>query len=168
MEITHVAFLVLFILILVVYNKTLETFGAFNINNKEDSDIAIRQLKLELEECRRTKDVITRYARSVQIDDGPTKIYQNPRTEVFSNYIQVGYIHNDTERYPLYGKHKIAGRSEKWLYYVIDDSRARIKIKIESKNDNELITGDNVSALGKIFAVEIYDNQTLEYNPNVF
>ena len=86
----------------------------------------------------------------------------------FDDYQMIGYVYKDNERYPLYGRYKYPGRSEKWEYYIIDETRNRLKIPFYSKNYDELYDGSiiNVPTLGDNFMVKIYEYEDLRYNPN--
>jgi hypothetical protein len=81
----------------------------------------------------------------------------------------IGYVFNDNDRFPLFARQKFPGRSEKWEYYVMDETRNRLKIPFKSKNDNELYDGDSIDipTVGNNFSVKIYDYDSLRYNPNV-
>lgn len=95
----------------------------------------------------------------------PNRIYNTNTT----SYQQLGYIYKDNERYPLYGVPKYPGRSDKWEYYVIDETRNRLKIPFRSTNDNELTDYDtlDIISLGSGYSVKIYDYQEFKYNPNL-
>lgn len=89
----------------------------------------------------------------------------------FQDYQMIGYIWNSTNdtKLPLYGRYKIPGRSEKWEYYVIDESRRGIKIPFKSKNDNELYDGDTVDVptVGNGWKAKIYEYDQFRYNPDL-
>jgi hypothetical protein len=88
---------------------------------------------------------------------------------VVSSFQMIGYVFNDNDRFPLFARQKFPGRSEKWEYYVMDETRNRLKIPFKSKNDNELYDGDSIDipTVGNNFSVKIYDYDSLRYNPNV-
>jgi hypothetical protein len=81
---------------------------------------------------------------------------------------QLGYISNHTGKYPIYGRYKYPGKSDKWEYYTIDDSRGRIKIPFKTKNYDELYDGDQVDIpnLGN-FTFTKYDQEDIKYDPNL-
>ena len=62
-----------------------------------------------------------------------------------SDFQQIGFIYNNNERLPLYGRPKYPGRTEKYEYYIIDETRNRLKIPYRSKNDNELYKRCSIS-----------------------
>lgn len=104
------------------------------------------------------------------------KIY-NPLISPSRSYVskndsfqQLGFIFNDSERYPLYGRPKYSGRSDRYEYYIIDETRNRLKIPYKSKNDYELSDGDKifVDILNNEYNVKIYDYDQFRYDPDVF
>lgn len=99
----------------------------------------------------------------------PERRYNGINREVVG-YQMIGYVYNDNDRYPLFGRYKYPGRSEKWEYYVIDETRNRLKIPFKSINDNEITDGEtiNIPSLGNGFTVKIYDYEQFRYNPTVF
>lgn len=101
----------------------------------------------------------------------PERSYPLGRFNQSSNdeYQQIGFIFNNTERYPLYGRPKYPGRTDKYEYYIIDETRNRLKLPYRSKNDNELYDGDtiHVDVLQNDFTIKIYDYDQFRYNPNL-
>lgn len=97
----------------------------------------------------------------------PERIYPGGRlnTMKYEDYQLIGYIFQGSERYPLYGRYKYRGRSEKWEYYIIDESKNRLKIPFKSINDNELYDGDTItiSELGNTYNVKIYEYENFRY-----
>jgi len=102
----------------------------------------------------------------------PERIYPGGRINMqsYSNYQLIGFIFKDEERYPLYGRPKYAGKTDKYEYYIIDESRNRLKIPFKTRNDNELYSGDqvNIPGVGDNFQVTIYEYDTLRYDPAIF
>lgn len=101
----------------------------------------------------------------------PERTYPSGKFNQAANndYQQMGFIFNDNDRYPLYGRPKYPGRTEKYEYYIIDETRNRLKIPYKSKNDNELYDGDSirVDILNGDFTVKIYDFDNFRYNPDI-
>lgn len=101
----------------------------------------------------------------------PERTYPTGRFNQAPNddYQQIGFIFNDYDRYPLYGRPKYPGRTDKYEYYIIDETRNRLKIPYKSRNDNEMYDGDNirVDILKNDFTVKIYEYDNFRYNPNV-
>lgn len=102
----------------------------------------------------------------------PERIYPGGRFNInsYSNYQLIGFVYNDIDRYPLYGRPKYAGKTDKYEYYIIDESRNRLKIPFKSKNDNELYSTDQIDipGIGSAFNVTIYEYDNLRYDPTVF
>ena len=103
----------------------------------------------------------------------PDRIYPGGRFNMdsYSNYQLVGFIYNnEEERFPLYGRPKYPGKTDKYEYYIIDESRNKLKIPFKTRNDNELNSGDtiDINGVGTGFNVTIYEYDTLRYNPNIF
>ncbi len=98
----------------------------------------------------------------------PERVYQGPNS-VSSSYQMIGYIHNTTDRFPLFGRYKYPGRSDRWEYYIIDETRNKLKIPFKTTNDTEITDGDdvNIPSLGQ-FTATIYEYEQFRYNPNVF
>ena len=85
------------------------------------------------------------------------------------NFQQLGFIFNNDERYPLYGRPEYSGRSDRYEYYIIDETRNRLKIPYKSKNDYELNDGEKifVDILNNEYNVKIYDYDQFRYDPDV-
>lgn len=102
----------------------------------------------------------------------PDRTYNNPIVTVNnqgSEFHMIGYLYKGSERYPLFGRFKYPGRSDRWDYYAIDETRNRLKIPFKSTNDNELYDNDivNLPTIGNDFNVKIYDYEQYRYNPNL-
>lgn len=85
------------------------------------------------------------------------------------NYQQLGFVFLDNERYPLFGRNKYPNKSDKKEYYILDESKNRLKIPFATPSNNELYDGDKVfiNLLNREFNVKIYDNEEIRYNPNI-
>lgn len=101
----------------------------------------------------------------------PERSYPSGRlnTPGTSDYQQIGIVYNNNERLPLFGRPKYPGRSEKYEYYVIDETRNRLKIPFKSKNDNELYDGDTIhlDILNNDYNVKIYEYDQFRYDPDI-
>lgn len=101
----------------------------------------------------------------------PNRLYPGGRLNnknMFDNYQMIGFIaptSNPSLRYLLFGRYKYSGRSDRWEYYVIDESRNRVKIPIKVKNYNELYDGDKqyISELGDEFTITLYKFNEFDY-----
>lgn len=134
--------------------------------------IAEQNCKIELIKCNENKSnnqQIRTIERVYNPTVSPERTYIPSYNETYSAYQMIGYIYKDQERYPLYGRHKYPGRSDRWEYYIIDETRNKLKIPFRSTNDNELYDGDNVNVntLGNNYSAKIYDYEERRYNPNV-
>lgn len=113
------------------------------------------QDKSELNQCRTQLASQTRNSSTA-----PGRDYNS------DSYQQVGILYNQSTRIPLYGKKKYPGRSDKWEYYAVDDSRNSLRLEVKSQNFNEFSTGDTVTipALGAdALAVEMYEYNKIVY-----
>jgi hypothetical protein len=121
------------------------------VNNKANANIALNRLYNPLSPPERSY---------------PSGRLNTPGT---SDFQQIGIVYNNTERLPLFGRPKYPGRTEKYEYYIIDETRNRLKIPFKSKNDNELYDGDTirVDVLNNDYTVKIYEYDQFRYNPDV-
>lgn len=89
--------------------------------------------------------------------------------DAYKNYQMIGYLSNSSGQYPLFGRYRNPGRSDKWEYYTINESRNRIKIPIKTTNYNELYDGDTIDvpeiSTGLVF--NKYNNEEFRYSPDV-
>jgi len=104
--------------------------------------------------------------------EAPERTYSGGRINIpsYNDYQQVGFLYNNDQRYPLFGRPKYPGRTDKYEYYIIDESRNRLKIPLETKNYNEIYDGDdvNIDVLNNVFQAKLYEYESLRYNPNVY
>lgn len=129
--------------------------------NEQQCNIRLLQLQQEADEM--PDRLVSKMYNPLQ---SPTRMYTN--TNQRSRNQMIGYVHNGDQRYPLFGRHKYPGRTEKWEYYIVDESRNRLKIPFRSINDNELMTDDTVDipTVGN-FEVFIYEYDQFRYDPNI-
>lgn len=161
--------------IFVVYanNQSKEAFTGIDVNaGLPQADLLARLKKsqndlnksnIELEYCK--SDLMK---KSMKMDrennienNGPVRDYSGS-----DDYQQIGFIYNNIGRFPLFGRRKYRGRSDKWEYYLIDDSRNYLRIEVKSTNFNELYNGDTITVpqLGAdTFNIEIYDYNGFRY-----
>jgi hypothetical protein len=101
----------------------------------------------------------------------PERTYPNGRfySPSYEEYQQLGFIYNDNDRFPLFGRPKYPGKTDKFEYYIIDETRNRLKIPFRSHNDNELTDGEtiHIDVLNQTFNIKIYDYDSVRYNPNL-
>lgn len=86
----------------------------------------------------------------------------------YQQYQMIGYLNGVQGQFPVFGRYKYPGRTDKMEYYTINDSRGRIKIPFKTKNYNELYDGDNITVneLGGDYQFRKYDDEGLRYDPN--
>ena len=94
------------------------------------------------------------------------KLY-SPGYDGYMQYQMLGYLNCSQGRFPVFGRYKYPGKTDKYEYYTIDDSRGRIKIPFKTKNYNELFDGDNITIdeIGTC-VFKKYENEEFRYNPN--
>lgn len=88
----------------------------------------------------------------------------------YQQYQMLGYLSGSQGQFPVFGRYKYPGKTDKMEYYTINDSRGRIKIPFKTKNYNEMYDGDSViiDDLGGSYTFKKYDDEGLRYNPNLF
>jgi hypothetical protein len=88
----------------------------------------------------------------------------------YKNYQMIGYLTNENGQFPVFGRYKYPGKSDKYEYYTMNEGRNKIKIPFKTKNYNELYTDDtvNVPELGGTLIFKKYDNEQNRYDPNIF
>lgn len=100
----------------------------------------------------------------------PERVYPGGRLNRrgFGDYQQIGFVFAQGERYPLYARYKYPGKSDKWEYYIIDETRNKLKIPFKSKNDNEIYDGDAVDIPNVgTFNAKIYEYENFRYDSNL-
>lgn len=87
----------------------------------------------------------------------------------YQEYQMIGYLNGTQGQFPVFGRYKYPGRTDKMEYYTINDSRGRIKIPFKTKNFNELYDGDaiDIQELGGDYEFTKYEDEGLRYNPNL-
>jgi predicted PurR-regulated permease PerM len=174
--------LYLLCVILIVYIFTShEKFGVINLNShltKTDLQNKIEDLQTKLynsslDTQKITTALINCQQQQKQSVSTPTNLpfrqYTNMRSEAFDTFKQLGFLFNDNDRFPLYGRQMYPGRSDRFEYFIIDESRNKLRIPFKSKNNEELLSGNTIyiQVLNDTFNIEIYDYDNFRYNPNV-
>lgn len=98
----------------------------------------------------------------------PERTYISPKA--FSTpieYQNIGFVHGNGGRFPLFGRYREPGRSDKWEYFIVDESRNKLRIPFKTKNWSELYDGDTimVPTIGEM-KVSLYDYGEFRYNPS--
>lgn len=88
----------------------------------------------------------------------------------YQQYQMLGYLSGPQGQFPVFGRYKYPGKTDKLEYYTINDSRGRIKIPFKTPNYNELYDGDsiNVDDLGGSYSFKKYEDEGLRYSPDIF
>ena len=88
----------------------------------------------------------------------------------YNNYTLSGYLSGEGNQYPVYSREKYSGRSDKLEYYLINESRNKIKIPFKTVNYNELQDGDKITIpeIGPDLIYTLYDIKEFRYNPSIF
>jgi hypothetical protein len=163
--------------------KLIEVKGN-NIKNNDNMNFKISELQRELSQCNKLEDMcqdelmilkqqknlLSLYNKQSSYITSPNREYINPSNRQLYNaglYQLVGFVYNNEARYPLYGRYKDPGRSDRWEYYVIDESRNKLKMPFRSRNDYELVDGEiiNIEGLGDNLTVKIYEIEKYRYDP---
>jgi hypothetical protein len=96
--------------------------------------------------------------------------FYNRGYDGYQQFQQLGFITNDQGQFPVFGRYKDAGRSDRYEYYTINEGRNRIKIPFGVKGNAELYSDDPVKVPelpGQDFTFKKYENEGIRYNPNL-
>jgi len=90
--------------------------------------------------------------------------------DAYQQYQMLGYLSGPQGQFPVFGRYRYPGKTDKYEYYTIDDSRGRIKIPFKTVNYNELYDGDSITIqeIGGSYIFKKYEDEGLRYNPNIF
>lgn len=146
-------------------NQGLSNAELFERIRKSDSEL--NRCKIDFEYCK--SDLAKKCAKTnrqkneneIYSGSSPSRDYN-----MIDQYQQVGILYNDTIRAPLYGRQKYMGRSDRWEYYTIDDSRNSLRISVKSVNFKELYNGDTVTIpilSPNPLSVELYEYDNFRY-----
>jgi hypothetical protein len=173
----------LYLVVLACFFAYMIYFRSQSLNNMDmDSNMSILENSLYTaraaeQQCRQE---LAQNKRSDSINDillnkisnplvGPSRLYPGGRFNMpaVRDYQMIGFLYNGSTRYPLFGRQKYSGKSDKWEYYAIDESRNRLKLPFASRNDNELNDGDVISipGVGDNYNVKIYEYDQFRYDP---
>jgi hypothetical protein len=111
--------------------------------------------------------------------NGPRVAINVPTQSVNTNYRQIGIltrVNGPETILPLLGRPLFTNK-DKWNFYTMNDKNGMIKLPVRFKNKSctscqgcdNVYSGDTVYVEGysDIFRVTVYDNNTLEYIPNL-
>lgn len=191
---TYIVILFLIVCYLFVYIKNSnETFSETKLYDNLNNSTLVKKIKelneqlfdckISNQECNRNLQAIQQTTPNSRFLDKifnplapPENVYPGGNMysrgyDGYQDYQMIGYISNSSGQYPMYGRYKYPGKTDRYEYYTINEGRNRIKIPVSVKNNNELYSGDTVivSELGPTeFTFNKYENEGTRYNPNVF
>lgn len=176
---------ILIILCIIIY------FFYYKISSYYNSKYSLDSIKLKEKNCQFELNLLksissnSKSTPNTQQDVFLSKIY-NPLTspeiiypggtlnssgyDAYKNYQMIGYLTGLQGQFPVFGRYKYPGRSDKMEYYTINDSRGRVKIPFKTNNFNELFDGDSIiiDELGGSYTFKKYENEQFRYDPNVY
>lgn len=178
------AFIVTFLVYYLVHRlQKIEAFRETNLyGHLEKGDLLTRiknlqsellEAKLQEQRCQLDLEKSRMHKQSVQTPtvSTDTSTRYPVRQYESSNFQNIGYVYNVSSgnKYPLYGRTRYRRRSDKWEYYIVEDSENKIRIPYKSRNDNELSTGDviNIRGVTGDLQVELYELDQPRYNPDL-
>lgn len=172
-------FIVLFCVIIYSYfeqKRKLElTYLSSKLSQKETDELKreLEQTKIQKQsQLQELEKIIQPVVRQININ-GPSRLYPGGRLDLpkMDEYQLIGFVYNDTYRFPLYGRPKYRGRSDKYEYYVVDESRNKLQIPFKTKNDNELFDNDTITIpelTNTPLQTKLYEYETIRYDPTIF
>lgn len=138
------------------------------ISMKGENQELTNKLIPQLQSIQKT---LSQPSRQINVD-GPTRLYPGGRLDLpkVDNYQLIGFLYNELNRFPLYGRPKYRGKSDRYEYYIVDESRNKLQIPFKSRNDNELFDGDTITIpeIGMTLTVKLYEFENVRYDPTVY
>lgn len=130
----------------------------------------IFNIKLKSQDCDRSLQYCQQERDNVSRNPS---IFGNEPTRTqpsYDNYTLSGYLSGGGNQYPVYSREKYPGRSDKQEYYLINESRNKIKIPFKTTNYNELQDGDKITIpeIGTDLVYTLYELKQFRYNPSIF
>lgn len=124
----------------------------------------IQDLKSTPREPIKIEDPV-RFIKEEPLEKMPERRYIGPH-DYSTTSQQVGYIHNDGQRFPLYENR----RGRNYYYHSKDGSRNGIRVVIDDNRTEPLNDGETISVpeLGGEHTVKMYEYSGNQYNPYVF
>ena len=166
--------LIILVLITVIVNNTMSMNLLRQKTNEASEQNKIQPL------IKQTEPVPEQsfYRRIFDPLTAPEKTYIPERPNKITNYQLMGFAYrqesdpnynpDEVNRLMLYGRRSTTNR-DRYDYYVITDKDSSVKIQV-GDNIPELFTGDKIQISGFTgdFTVEIYENEEIYYDPNVY
>ena len=165
-----------------LYDKVLEIKDSLhNVQLREQKcQIELNSLKNNIKqsggECDSTTNVQDKFLSKIYNPlSSPSPLYPGGSfsTRPYDGYRQfqmIGYLTGPTGQFPVMGRYKFSGNTNKYEYQCINEGRNSVKIQFKNKNDNELYDGDSVTVpeLGGELTFKKYeDTDGNRYDPTV-
>lgn len=133
----------------------------------------IFNIKLKTQSCDRSLQACQQERYNGNIMGRNPSIFGNEPTRnqpSYDNYTLTGYLSGGGNQYPVYSREKYPGRSDKLEYYLINESRNKLKIPFKTVNYNELQDGDTITIpeIGDNLVYTLYDIKEFRYDPRIF
>jgi hypothetical protein len=158
-----------------LYNKVIDLKDQLHESNLKEQNCQIQLNSLHQTRNVDTPQISRRFLDKIYNPLAPPEnVYPggNFNSRGYDGYQQfqmIGYLNGSQGQFPVFGRYKYPGKTDKMEYYTINEGRGRIKIPFKTKNYNELYDGDSIdiSELGGEYAFRKYEDEGLRYNPNL-
>jgi hypothetical protein len=171
---------IIYLLYIIHINNVIYIQNLSKITQPQNKEIQIKEIKQEQIPVKNisesNQDIKSRFLDKLYNPLSPPEniiesgTFYTPRYDAYINYQNIGYLTGNGTQYSVFGRWMYPNKSDKWQYYLINNTRSRLKIPFKTKNNNELYDGDTIDIpeLGNGFIFKKYENEGMRYNPNVF
>jgi hypothetical protein len=171
---------IIYLLYIIHINNVIYIQNLSKITQPQNKEIQIKEIKQEQIPVKNisesNQDIKSRFLDKLYNPLSPPEniiesgTFYTPRYDAYTNYQNIGYLTGNGTQYSVFGRWMYPNKSDKWQYYLINNTRSRLKIPFKTKNNNELYDGDTIDIpeLGNGFIFKKYENEGMRYNPNVF
>jgi len=100
----------------------------------------------------------------------PGGSFSTPPFDGFRQFQMLGYLTGPSGQFPVMGRYKFSGNTNKYEYQCINEGRNRVKIQFKNKNDEELYDGDSVTVQelgGELTFKKYEDTESNKYNSTI-
>ena len=100
----------------------------------------------------------------------PGGSFSTPPFDGYRQFQQLGYLTGPNGQFPVMGRYKYSGKTDKYEYQCLNEGRNRVKIQFKNKNDNELYDGDHIDIPelgGDLIFKKYEDTDSNRYDPTV-
>ena len=144
--------------------KAIEKFSTITLHetlNKSQLLDKIKVLSEKLHSCQLSESQCNEQVKTLKkyqyVNTEGTGVQLPSRVYKSDTFQQIGYVTRNSIRYPLYGRWKFPNNSNKWEYFIVDDSRNRLQIPFKSINDNEIYDRDTIQIDNEMYTVTLYE-----------